>query len=114
MSVRTKKVASLIKEEISLIIQRNFSGLSEGLITITEVRMSADLRIARVYISIFGPTDVRETTLKMLESNKKEIRLLMAARIRLKYTPELHFHLDETLDRVEAINNLIKRIHNEH
>jgi ribosome-binding factor A len=113
MSVRAEKVGSLIKEEISFIIQRNLSEPRNGFITVTDVRMSADLRIAKVYVSIFGPPDVKENTLKLIEANKKEIRSLVGSRIRLKFTPEIHFHLDETLDRVETINNLIKKIHNE-
>jgi ribosome-binding factor A len=111
MSVRAERVGSLIKEEISVIIQRKLNEPSNGFITVTDVRMSADLRIAKVYVSIFGPPDVREKTLKMIEVNKKEIRSLIGSRIRLKFTPEIHFHLDETLDRVEVINNLIKQIH---
>lgn len=113
MSVRAEKVGSLIKEEISVIIQRDLSEPPNGFITVTDVRMSADLRIAKVYVSIFGPPDVKEMTLKLIEANKKEIRSLVGSRIRLKFTPEIHFHLDETLDRVETINNLIKKIHNE-
>jgi ribosome-binding factor A len=113
MSVRAEKVGSLIKEEISLIMQRDLSEQSKAFITVTDVRMSPDLRIAKVYVSIFGSPDVKENTLKMIEANKKEIRSLIGARVRLKFTPEIHFYLDETLDRVETINNLIKQIHNE-
>ena len=113
MSVRTEKVASLIREEVSLILQRDYGEESDAIITVTDVRMSADLRIAKVYVSIFGSQEVKDHTLKMLEGNKKGIRSLMGSRIRLKFTPELHFFLDDTLDRVETINNLIKRIHNE-
>jgi len=113
MSVRTEKVASLIREEISTIIQRDFSELSSGMITVTEVRMSPDLRIAKVYVSILGATDVKDETLKMLEMNKKEIRSRIGGHIRIKFTPEIVFFLDDTLDRVEAINNLIKKIHDE-
>jgi ribosome-binding factor A len=113
MSVRAEKVGSLIKEEISVIIQRSLSEPSNGFITVTDVRMSPDLRIAKVYVSIFSPPDVKEKTLKMIEAKKKEIRSLIGSRIRLKFTPEIHFYLDETLDRVETIDNLIKKIHNE-
>jgi ribosome-binding factor A len=113
MSVRSEKVASLLREEISVIIQRKYSSEADGIITVTDVVMSPDLHIAKVYVSIFGPLDVRENTLKMLDMKKKEIRSLIGSRIRLKFTPELHFYLDSTLDRVEVINNLIKQIHNE-
>lgn len=111
MSVRKEKVASLIREEISSILQRYFSESSTGMITVTEVRMSPDLRIAKVYVSILGATDVKNDALKMLEMNKKEIRSRIGSRIRTKFTPEIHFFLDETLDRVDLINNLIKKIH---
>jgi ribosome-binding factor A len=113
MSVRAEKVASLIREEVSTVLQRDYGSKSNGIITVTDVRMTPDLHIAKVYVSIFGNAETKEGTMKMLELNRKEIRFLIGSRIRLKFTPEVHFFLDDTLDRVETINNLIKRIHNE-
>jgi ribosome-binding factor A len=57
MSVRTERVSSLIKELISEIVQKNFSMEEFGLVTVTEVRMSPDLKIAKVYVSIFGDAE---------------------------------------------------------
>lgn len=111
MSVRMEKVASLIKHEVSTIIQRNFSDPGYGFITVTDVKVSADLKIAKVYVSVLGNAQIKEKTLHMLESNKGEIRMLMGSHIRLKFTPSLQFYIDDTLDRVETINNLIKQIH---
>lgn len=111
MSVRVDKVASLIKQEMGSILQRDFSVVSSAFLTVTEVRMTADLKIARVYVSIYGDSKTKEKTLKLLESEKGHIRSILGSHIRLKFTPSIEFYLDETLDRVETIDNLIKQIH---
>lgn len=108
MSVRTEKVASLIREEIGLLFTRDFNEPSLGFLTVTEVRMTADLKIAKVYVSIFGDAKLREQTMERLDSRKSEIRHYLGARVHLKYTPEIHFYVDETMDRVQRINELIR------
>ncbi len=111
MTVRMDKVASLLREEISIILQRELTNPGYGFITVTDVRMTADLKIAKVYISILGSLEVREKTMKMLENQKSFIRGILGSRIRLKFTPSIHFYQDDTLDHVERINNLIKKTH---
>jgi len=106
-----EKVASLIKHEVGTIINRNYRDSSYGFITVTEVRMTPDLKIAKIYVSIFGNALVKEKTLAKLESEKGEIRGLLGSHIRLKFTPSLQFYVDDTLDRVEIIDNLIRKIH---
>jgi ribosome-binding factor A len=111
MSIRAEKVASLIKEEISLIFQRNFGMEEYGFMTVTEVRMTPDLKIAKVYVSVFGDTTRKEKTLRMLEDQKGFIRSTLGHQIRLKFTPSLMFYLDETLDRALNIENILHKIH---
>lgn len=111
MSIRVEKVASVIKHELGTIISREYSLPEYGFITVTEVHMTADLKIAKIYVSILGSIELREKTLKLLESEKKHIRLIAASNLKLKYIPELQFYIDETLDRVENINKIIKKIH---
>lgn len=111
MTVRMEKVSSVIKHEISGIISREYNSKEYGFITVTDVKMTADLKIAKIYISIFDKGEVRERTLKMLENEKGHIRALLGSNVHLKYTPALQFFIDETLDRVESINNIIKKIH---
>lgn len=79
--------------------------------TVTDVRMTADLRIARVYISIMGSAETRKNSMKLLEEHKPQIRHNVGSHLRLKFTPEIHFYLDNTMDRVERIESLIKQIH---
>ncbi|HWP81303.1 MAG TPA: 30S ribosome-binding factor RbfA [Bacteroidota bacterium] len=111
MSVRTEKVASLIKQEMSLIVQRTFRMEEFGFITITDVRMSPDLKIAKVYVSIFGNAEQKEKVLGHLEAEKSSMRAALGHVIRLKFTPSIVFYLDETLDRAMNIENILHRIH---
>jgi ribosome-binding factor A len=111
MSIRTERVASLIKEEIGAILIREYNDPSLGLTTVTEVRVSPDLRIARVFFSIFGAPGVREKTMRFLETERSHMRGLVGSRLRLRFVPDLEFRLDTTLDRVDRINALLKEIH---
>lgn len=110
MSHRIDKIESLIKEEISLIFLFKLQDLELGLLTITNVRVSADLKIAKIYISIMEK-DKREEALEKIKSKTKFIRSELASRITIKFVPELKFFLDDTLDYVEKIDELIKKIH---
>jgi len=111
MSIRVEKVASVIKQEISSIITREFSSPAYGFITVTEVHMTPDLKTAKIYVSILEKGEVRERTLKMLEDQTKHIRGLLGSQLYLKFTPTIQFFFDETMDRVDHINNIIKKIH---
>lgn len=113
MSIRTERVASLIKEEIGAILIREYRDSTYGFTTVTDVKVTADLKIAKVYFSVFGGTAVQERTMAMLEDEKGHIRGLVAAHLHLKFTPALQFFHDNTLDRVDRINHLIKKIHDE-
>jgi ribosome-binding factor A len=110
LSHRVDKIEKLIKEEISLIFLFKLKELGLGLITITHVRVSADLKIAKIYVSIFEK-DRREKVLEKIKSKTKFIRTELASRITIKFVPELKFFLDDTLDYVEKIDELIKKIH---
>lgn len=110
MSHRIDKIENLIKEEISLIFLFKLQNLGSGLITITSVRVSPDLKTAKIYISIFEK-ERREKVLEKIRSKTKFIRSELASRITIKFVPELKFFLDDTLDYVEKIEGLIKKIH---
>jgi ribosome-binding factor A len=111
VSVRSEKVGSLIKEELSIIFQRNFSMAEYGFMTVTDVRMSPDLKVAKVYVSIFGEHERKNKSLARLEAQKSAIRSMLGHTVRLRYTPEIIFYLDETLDRAMKIENIFNKIH---
>jgi ribosome-binding factor A len=110
MSYRIDKVENLIKEEISLIFLHKLSHVDLGFITITNVRVSPDLKLAKIYLSVFEK-EKRELVLSKIEDKKGFIRSELAHSIRIKFIPELKFFIDDTLDYVEKIEGLIKKIH---
>lgn len=110
MSYRIDKVEHLIKEEISLIFLHKLSNMDLGFVTITNVRVSPDLKTAKIYLSVLEK-EKRELVLDKLDTKKGYIRTELAHRIRIKFIPELKFFLDDTLDYVEKIEGLIKKIH---
>jgi len=110
MSHRIDKVENLIKEGISLIFLHKIQDPDLGFITITNVKVSPDLKIARIYISVFQK-DKRDTVLNKVKSSSGFIRSELAHRIRIKFVPELKFFIDDTLDYVEKIDGIFKQIH---
>ena len=110
MSYRLEKVSHLVKEEISLILLHKIQDPQFGLVTITSVKVSPDLKIARVYVSIYDK-EKRESVLNKLNDLKGLIRSQLAGRVKLRYIPELTFFIDDTLDYVEKMEGLFKEIH---
>ncbi|MCI5055272.1 MAG: 30S ribosome-binding factor RbfA [Flavobacteriales bacterium] len=107
-SIRQQKVGSLIQRELSTMFTRGFHELFEkSLVTITVVRMSPDLSIAKVYLSILGKNG--EKVLENMNTNVGEIRFTLGNRIRndLRKVPELHFYLDDSLDYADKIEQLL-------
>lgn len=107
---RLQKVERLIQKDLGEIFQREAAHLFPGkMITITRVRVSPDLSLAKAYISIFPSTNADET-LQNIANQVKTIRLELGKRVRhqLRIVPELAFFIDDSLDYIEKIDNLLK------
>lgn len=109
-SYRVDKVEQLIKVEVSNIFLQKLREQELGFLTVTNVKVSPDLKIAKVYLSVFEK-EKRELVLERINKKHGLIRSELAHRIRLKFVPELKFFIDDTLDYVEKIESLIDRIH---
>ena len=109
-SHRVDKVEQLIKEEISFILLHKMQDEDLGFITVTDVKASADLKIAKIYLSVLQK-ERREFVLNKINQRLGHIRRKLAHRIRIKFVPELKFFIDDTLDYVEKIEGLINEIH---
>ncbi len=108
-NTRQQKIARLIQKDLSDIFLRYARGLHGTLISVSEVRVSPDLSIAHVYLSIF-PQDKEQVTMQLIEQDHGKIRGEMGTleRHQLRIIPELHFHLDETIDKMERIDQLLQ------
>lgn len=107
-STRQHKIARLIQKDMSDIFLRYARTLSGTLISVSEVRVTPDLSIAHIYLSIF-PQDKVEQTMTLIEENKHRFRgeLGTLERHQLRIIPEIIFHLDTTIDRMERIDELL-------
>lgn len=109
-TTRQHKIARLIQKDLSDIFLRFARTLPGTLISVSEVRVSPDLAIAHVYLSIFPQNKVADTMEAIYEHvGKFRGELGTLERHQLRIIPELHFHLDETIDRMEHIDELLKQ-----
>ncbi|HET6242969.1 MAG: 30S ribosome-binding factor RbfA [Bacteroidetes bacterium] len=110
-TTRQKKVARLLQKELGEIFQRESNTMFGGaFITVTGVRISPDLSVAKTYLSIFVVKD-RDLVMKNVKKQTKEIRTKLGERIKqqLRIVPNLDFHIDDSLDYAEKIDNLLKK-----
>lgn len=110
MSIRADKVASVIKRIIANPIANLANEHKAGLATVTSVKMSPDLQIAKVYISVFSGKISPVKFLEILDNKKHELRHSVGVGVRLRFTPDLRFFLDDTLDQMEYINKLLESV----
>ncbi|MFG6397672.1 MAG: 30S ribosome-binding factor RbfA [Muribaculaceae bacterium] len=109
-STRQAKIARLIQKELSEILRLETAKTHGILVSVSSVKVSPDLSIARAYLSIF-PSAKGQEILDNINRNARTIRYELAQRVRfqLRKTPELTFHLDDSLDYIENIDNLLKQ-----
>jgi ribosome-binding factor A len=108
---RRDRVAEEIKEILAMEICNHFPSTDYGLITVTKVWLSKDLKYAKIYYSVYGGADVRKKANSALQGNTRTLRLLLAQSLRVKYVPELNFFYDDTLDYIEHLEELFQKIH---
>lgn len=108
-TTRQAKIARLLQKELSEIFRLQTAQTHGTLVSVSTVRVSPDLSIAKVYLSIFPPEKAQEI-LQNITASGRTIRYELAQRVRfqLRKTPELAFYLDDTLDYIEKIDELLK------
>ena len=107
---RAERVGDLIKREIGEIIERGLKDPRIGFVTVLATEVSPDLRHARVFFSVFGDHRAQEESRHGLESAKFFIQGEIGRRLRLKYTPELSFQFDRSVEDGLRITKLIKTL----
>ncbi|MBP8950805.1 MAG: 30S ribosome-binding factor RbfA [Armatimonadetes bacterium] len=106
---RQLRVNRLLQEEIADIMRRELQDPLIGFATVTGVEVTADLKHAKVFVSVLGDEESKQSTMKALRRGHKYIRAVLADRITLKSIPELNFRLDETAERAQRIEILLRQ-----
>ncbi|MDP8261392.1 MAG: 30S ribosome-binding factor RbfA [Candidatus Kappaea frigidicola] len=115
--LRMDRMNKLLREELSWIIQHKINSPEIhspeiGIITITNIKASPDLRQAKVYVSFIGNEDDKKA-LKALKASVKPIKKILSQRTKLRFTPELYFYKDDTVEELQKIDKLFDKIKSE-
>ena len=110
---RADRIAALVKHELASRLSKGLRNQRIGFVTITDVKMSDDLKYARVFYSVLGAEGTKEETQKGLEEARGFLQHDIAATLDLRFTPHLSFILDESLDEAMKIDGIIRKIHEE-
>ncbi len=109
-SKRLNKIGRLLQKELGDIFQKQTQGMPGTLISVSTVRVSPDLSVAKAYLSIF-PSERGEELLEAIRTNTKAIRYDLGQRVRnqLRIIPDLSFFIDDSLDYIENIDKLLNK-----
>ena len=108
---RPARVGDQIREELSELLTRHVKDPGIGFITLTHVKVSPDLQVARAFYTTLGDDKARKETAKALDRATPFLRRQIAGRLRLRRAPELTFQFDESIARQQRIEELIEEIH---
>jgi len=109
---RVDRLNSLLKEVISDIIRLRVKNRAvSGLVTVTQVKITKDLRQAKVYISVIGDEAVKRETMDALDKGKGFIAVQASKEVRMRYFPSLTFILDDSVDKHMRIEDILTKIH---
>ena len=108
-TTRQNKISRLLQKELSEIFLLQTKAMPGVLVSVSAVRISPDMSIARVYLSVF-PSEKAEEIVKNVNDNMKTIRYELGTRVRHQFRiiPELKFFVDDSLDYIEKIDSLLK------
>ena len=108
-TTRQNKIARLIQKELSDIFQKQTSAMRGVLVSVSVCRISPDLSVCRVYLSVF-PSGKAEEIVQNINANQRQVRYELGTRVgkQLRIIPELKFFVDDSLDYVEHIDELLK------
>jgi ribosome-binding factor A len=109
-TTRQAKIARLIQKELSEIFRRQTAKTHGVIVSVSSVKVSPDLSIAKAYLSVF-PSDKGPEMIESINKSAKTIRYELAqiVRFQLRKTPELQFYLDDSLDYIENIDSLLSK-----
>ena len=114
-SKRQKQIGEVVRRHFSDVLQQEGSYIYDNvLVTVTQVKMSPDLGLAKIYLSVYN-TDNKQGVLLKLENEIVRLRQSFAHRVRrqMRRVPELALYLDDTLDEMYRLNQLFDRLHDE-
>lgn len=110
MSARMRRVNEALREVLGDAVFRDLKDPRIGFVTVTDVKTSADLRQARVFVSVLGTDEEREATMAGLQSARAVLQARINAELKIKRTPTLEFVYDDTAERAARVEELLGEV----
>jgi len=110
---RILRVREAVRRELGLILDRKMNDPRVGMVTVTRVDLSDDLKYAKVFVSLFGDPEEKETVRRILMKARRFIRVELSQSLRMRTAPELSFLLDDSSEDYLRIDKVLKQIHAE-
>ncbi|MDR7520872.1 MAG: 30S ribosome-binding factor RbfA [Armatimonadota bacterium] len=107
---RAERLAEVIRTEASEIIQRELKDPRIGFVSITDVVVSADLRHAKIFVSVLGDDLAKQRSMEGLERARGHIRSALGARLQVRFVPEILFRLDKSIERGTRVVSLMREV----
>lgn len=107
---RVVRVEQLLKEELSTVLQQELKDPRIGFVTVTRVKVSADLGHAKAFISVMGDAEAKERTMSGVASASGYIQRILGSRIKMRSLPRIEFALDDSVDQGFRIIELLNKI----
>lgn len=107
---RIARVEKEVQIQVAQYLQAGFSDPLPGLVTVSHVKMPADLRTAKVYISVLGADDQKDEIIDTLQDRAFEVQDFIGRKLKMRYCPKLTFYLDHTTDQVLKIEKILHEI----
>ncbi len=113
MNRRVIRVAELIKREMGKIMIEDFKNQEIGFVTITDVELTPDLKLAKIFFSVYGPPEKQKQTQKILEEATPFFRREIGHRVLLRFVPALRFYYDQTQEKAGHVFEILEKIKKE-
>lgn len=110
MKNRLDRVNELMKRELDTLIRREVGDMPGKLVTVREIDVSPDLKHASVWMGIIGTKEEQHASMARLHAHRKELQGMLSKRVVLKFTPQLHFKLDEAGVRGDRVLNILSEL----
>jgi ribosome-binding factor A len=110
MPHRPERVREFVKEQVSDIIQHHVKDPRIGFVSVTAVELSGDLRHAKIFVSVLGDAQAKTDTMAGLQSAQGYVRGELGRRLQMRFTPEISFRLDESIERGTRVVTLIREV----
>ena len=112
-SHRPERVGELIREEVAAFLTSDARDPRIGFVSVTDVEVSQDLRHARIFVSVLGADEEKTATMEGLTSASGYIRRALGQRLQMRFTPEITFKLDESIERGSRVMKLLGEVKSE-